>query len=82
MFVADGNLLAQTPPALSVVEIRFKKTTCVISEGSGSPTLMEESSLLSGLLEIRSLDLSASERGTTKDVFNVSLSIAFIQRFI
>ena len=43
---------------------------------------MEESSLLSGLLEIRSLDLSASERGTTKDVFNVSLSIAFIQRFI
>ena len=73
MFVADGNLLAQTPSAISVVDIQFKKTICIISEGSGSPTLMEESQLLSGFLETRPLDLSIGERGTTKDVFGVSL---------
>lgn len=78
MFVADGDLLTQTPPTVPVVEIRFKKTTCLISEGTGSPTLLEESTLLSGLLEKRPLDLGASERGSMKDVFGVSLVRAYI----
>ena len=73
MFVPDGDLLAQTPSTVPVVEIRFRKTTCLISEGSGSPTLLEESTSLSGLLETRPLSLSASERGSTKDVFHVSV---------
>ena len=72
LFVGDGDLLTQTPSTISVVEIRFKKTVCMISDGSGSPTLLEESSPLSGFLETRPLDLSAGERGTTKDVFGVS----------
>ncbi|KAM5541934.1 hypothetical protein V8D89_004244 [Ganoderma adspersum] len=71
MFVADGNLLAHTPSAISVIDIRFKKTTCLISEGSDSATLVEESPLLSGFLETRSLDLSAGECGSTKDVFGL-----------
>ncbi|PIL33491.1 hypothetical protein GSI_04114 [Ganoderma sinense ZZ0214-1] len=72
-FIADGNLLAQTPSPISVVEIQFKKTTCLISEGSGSPTLMEESPLLSGFLETRPLDLIAGERGNSKDVFGLRI---------
>ncbi|KAI1788424.1 hypothetical protein LXA43DRAFT_1091785 [Ganoderma leucocontextum] len=73
LFVGDRDLLTQTPPTISVAEIRFKKTTCLISEGSGSPTLLEESSLLSGFLETRPLDLSAGERGSTKDVFGLRI---------
>nr|VWP02366.1 APH domain-containing protein [Ganoderma boninense] len=69
LFVGDGDLLTQTPAAITVEEVRFKRTTCVISEGSGTPTLMEESSLLSGFLETRPLDLIAGERGNTKDIF-------------
>ena len=72
LFVGDGDLLTRTPSAISVVEIRFKKTTCSIADVSGSSTLMEESSSMSGFLETRALDLSAGERGTTKDVFGVS----------
>ena len=82
MFVPDDNLLAQAPSAVSVVEIQFKKRTCLISEGTGSPTLLEESLVLSGLLETRSLDLSAGERGTTKDVFRVSLHTYLVRQFI
>ena len=41
-FIIDGNIFAQTPSALSVTEIRFKKTTCLVSDDSGIPTLMEE----------------------------------------
>ena len=82
MFVTDGNLLAKTPPAISVVEIQFKKTTCFIAEGSGIPTLMEESPLLSGFLETQSFELSAGERGTTKDIFGVRLHTSPIQWLI
>ena len=37
---------------------------------------MEESTALSGFLETRPLDLSAGERGSTKDVFGVSRNSA------
>nr|VWP01454.1 Lmo1883 protein [Ganoderma boninense] len=73
LFVGDGDLLTQTPSAISVVEIKFRKTTCLISDVSGSPTLMEEAPLLSGFLETRPLDLTAGERGTTKDVFGLRI---------
>ncbi|KAM5532479.1 hypothetical protein V8D89_013832 [Ganoderma adspersum] len=73
LFVADSNLLTQTPSAISVTKIQFKKTICLISEGSGSPTLMEESTVLSGLLETRTLDLSSGERGNMKDVFGLRI---------
>ncbi|KAI1794277.1 hypothetical protein LXA43DRAFT_1091810 [Ganoderma leucocontextum] len=72
-FITDGNILAQTPPTLSVTEIRFKKTTCLVSDDTVTPTLMEEVSLLSGFLETRTLDLSACERGSTKDVFGLQI---------
>nr|VWP02501.1 Reducing polyketide synthase FUB1 (EC (Fusaric acid biosynthesis protein 1) [Ganoderma boninense] len=73
MFVGDGNLLAQPPSAISAVKIQFKKTTCLISEGSGSPTLIEESSFLSGFLETRPLDLNAGDRGIAKDVYGLRI---------
>ena len=70
-FVRDGDLFKQTPQALSVTEVRFKKTTCLITDDSGTPTLLEESSVVTGFLETRMLELSACERGSTKDVFAV-----------
>ncbi|KAI1791947.1 hypothetical protein LXA43DRAFT_1135462 [Ganoderma leucocontextum] len=74
-FVSDGNnLLAHTPPTLSVTEICFRKTTCVVSDDTVTPTLMEETSLMSGFLETRTLDLSACERGNTKDVFGLQIN--------
>ncbi|KAI1785491.1 kinase-like domain-containing protein [Ganoderma leucocontextum] len=68
-FVRDSNLLTQTPQTLSVTEILFKKTTCLIANDSGTPTLLEESSVMTGFLELKTLELSACERGSTKDVF-------------
>ena len=70
-FVRDGDLFTQTPQALSVTEVRFKKTTCLIADDSGTPTLLEESSVITGFLETKTLELSACERGSTKDVFAV-----------
>nr|VWO98094.1 Lysyl endopeptidase (EC (Protease IV) (PvdS-regulated endoprotease) [Ganoderma boninense] len=74
LFVADGDLLTQTPPTVPVVEIQFKKTTCLISEGSGSPTLLEESASMSGFLESKAFDLNAGERGSMKDIFGFRFS--------
>ena len=75
-FVSDSSVSLHSPRALSVVEVRFKKTTCVIaSDDTGTPTLLEGSSEITGFLETKVLELGASERGNTKDVFIVSRMI-------
>lgn len=56
---------------LAVTEVRFKKTTCLIADDCGTPTLLEESSVLTGFLETKTLELGACERGSMKDVFVV-----------
>ena len=80
-FVSDNNLVVQSPRVLPSVEVRFKKTACIIADGSGAPTLLEESPVITGFLESNTLDLCASERGSTKDVFVVS-RVDFAQRFL
>ena len=49
-FVSDGNFFTQAPQAISVTEVRFKKTTCLVTDDSGTPTLLEESSVITGFL--------------------------------
>ena len=72
-FVGDSNLSRQGPQARPVVEVHFKKTICLIADdGSGTPTLLEDSSVITGFLESKALELNAGERGNTKDVFVVS----------
>lgn len=72
-FVSDGKLSTQTPQPISVTEVRFKKTTCLVADDSGVPTLLEESSVITGFLGLKTLELSAGERGSSKDVFAVHL---------
>ena len=61
------------PQRLSSTTVHFKKTICLIAEdGSGTPMLVESESEVTGLLESQTLELGASARGSTKDVFSVS----------
>ena len=65
--------MVQSPQVLPVKEVRFKRTVCTIADdGSGAPTLLEESPVITGFLGNKTLDLCASERGSTKDVFILS----------
>lgn len=69
-FVPDQPNLT-VPHVSRVSQIRFTRTTCLISPENGKHTLHEATDVELGTITCDVIQLSATERGKTKDVFQV-----------
>lgn len=73
LFAQDntGPGLVEEPIVESADPIHFKRTVCTISPNSGHYSFTESSTVETGLLDQKTMFLSISDRGKTKDVYGV-----------
>jgi hypothetical protein len=75
MFQVDTS--AKQITVSKTIDIKFSTITCAIDPVTGVPDAMETSALSIGQIAHPPLQLSAADRGLSKDVYKVSIPSLF-----